>query len=74
MSKIAEVGDFAVARLVQRTFLCTREYGAADAFRRAAWKVCRARFERLQEAAGQSKVPLPSFDSSIRNLSCIPPG
>jgi FkbM family methyltransferase len=57
MSKIAEVGDFAVARLVRRTFLCTREYGAADAFRRAAWKVCRARFDRLRKRWASQSAP-----------------
>jgi FkbM family methyltransferase len=57
MSKIVEVGDFAVARLVRRTFLCTREYGAADAFRRAAWKVCRARFDRLRKRWASQNPP-----------------
>jgi FkbM family methyltransferase len=57
MSKIVEVGDFAIARLVRRTFLCTREYGAADAFRRAAWKVCRARFDRLKKRRSSLSAP-----------------
>jgi len=57
MSKIVEVGDFAVARLVRRTLLCTREYGAADAFRRAVWKVCRARFDRRRKRWASQSAP-----------------
>ena len=49
MSKMAEDGDFAVSRLLRRTFQHTSEHGTVYAFRRAVWKLCYARFERLKK-------------------------
>jgi len=61
MSKIAEDGDFAVARLFRRAFQHTSEHGAAYAFNRAVWKLYYARFERLKKRRASQCAPQPAI-------------
>lgn len=59
-SKTTDDGDFAVSRLLRRTFQHTSEHGTAYAFRRAVWKLYHARLERLKKRRASQGAPQPA--------------